>query len=266
MKKTLFVLFICLFLPAVAYADFSSSPKELSDAMSLKGKGGLSAEEKDNMGIREEALRSEAVRYGLQSGFAWRYGLIVKDCAARDHELDAMYPFDLVLLENGSVAPPIIVRADSSLSLDSPSRMTTTGTAWRIVSPAAFVSLPPSWRNYLTLSDEVLTAQKPHPAILPKTSGEREIWQAGVKEGWGYGVEQAESLFKSSLARLNRDFAGMIQYHVLNRQGMISIPNVSRGHYAVKLGKDTLELDQQVFTIKEGARFQGEEAWVHKDR
>ncbi len=264
MKRFLPFLFIFLLFPAVVFAE--QSPRELSEAMNLKGKGGLTAEEKDNANLRAEALHGEAVRYGLQSGFAWRYGLIVRDCASREHELDTMYPFDLVLLENGTVSPPVIVRADSSLSLDSPSRMTTTGTAWRIVSPAAFVSLPPSWRSYLSLSDEVLTAQKPHPAILPKTSKEREAWQAGVMEGWGYGVEQAESLFRSSMSRLNRDFSGMIQYHILNRQGMISIPDVSRGHYAVKLGKDTLELDQQVFTIKEGAKFQGEDAWTHRDR
>ena len=239
----------------------AATPTEFEKAINLKGHGSLTAEEKKNTDLRTGAVREEAVRYGIQTGFAWRYGAIARDCESRELSLDRDYPFDLLLLEGGTVQPPVITKADNSRSIENGSKMTATGKAWRILQPAMFVSNPPSWRTYLLVPKEALEVQAPHSSMLPKTSEEREVWKNGVTEGWNYGVEQAERTFRENVARLSREFNGMAEYHKLNRQGKISIPNVSKGHYAVRVGKDTLELDQQTFVINEAAQFQGQNNW-----
>ena len=213
-----------------------------------------------------EALRGEAFRYGLQLGLSWQYGLIEKDLVSRESMLDSTFRFDGLLLENGTVQPPVLVKADSSVTLENNSKMVTTKTAWKIESPAKFVSNPPSWRTYLLVPEDAMEVQSPYAAMLPKSSDERAAWKAGVTEGWDYGVKQAQNMFKEAMAKLKREYLGMVEYHQLSRQGKISIPNISRGHFAVRVGKNTLEMDQETFIITDQSQFQEQKNWHPAER
>ena len=231
------------------------------DVMNMKSRGKLTPEELAEGDVRLHAVREEAATFGLQAGFAWRYRAILKECRMREGELDMQYPFEQLLLQNGTVQPPVIVRADSYMSVEDKVKMTRTDTAWRIIRPAEFVTNPPTWRNYLNLTDDALSVSEPVDAIRPKTSDEQKVWREAAKEGWELGMEQAELYFKDEMARMNRDFKGMIQYHILEREGKVSIPGISRGHYAVRIGEDTMEINQETFVITDKSHFQEKRKW-----
>lgn len=244
-----------LTVPAVDRADIERN-EQYRKLMAMKGKKerrkSLSEEAK---ALRPKALAETATRLGFQQGYAYRYAQIADVLKQRSLLLDSIFNFGPLLLENGKVMPPVIVFADSFAEIRNPDEMVETGVTYKILEPAHFVTVQPSWRDYLLLPDDAVRVEKVHDSMLPLDAAEQLVWQEAISESWITGMEQADIMFQTGVNRMLVDLRGIIQYRILERQGYIAMPQIARGHLSIRVGDENLEFDQRVFRITEKARF-----------
>jgi len=74
--------------------------------------------------------------------------------------------------------------------------------------------------------------------------------------GWQKGIEQAYSIFRQNLARLKRDYNGMILYRKLLQEKMVSPPFVSRTELGVTGDGNDMHVNYQVLRITALPRLQ----------
>lgn len=242
---------------AFAVETQSNIPERLQYLLNLKCND---AEEIKNeyKEMRVNAVRDVAKRLGIQEGAKWRYDLIVEALSKHEKTLDQVYGFRFVLIDS-KILPPVIIQ--SSGSIDVKDRVAVqTGTSYKIIKDARFVSNPPSWRDYL-LQQRSFEVQPIPSSLYPKDKDEEKIWREVVASGWKRGIALADSVFEINLRKLDRDFRGMILFRLLSGQGFLSLPRVSEGRYAVRVGDKTLDLNQASFQIVRDSAFQQEDKW-----
>jgi defect-in-organelle-trafficking protein DotC len=122
------------------------------------------------------------------------------------------------------------------------------------VQQARFATTAPNWREYLWLNFNKPTL--PDRTLLPRTSEENKVWRAGIHAGWEKGTQQAYSIFQQNLARLKRDFRGMLLYRKLLEEKMISPPFVSRTELGVTGDGEDMRVNDQVLRIVELPKLQ----------
>ncbi len=61
-----------------------------------------------------------------------------------------------------------------------------------------------------------------------------------VEMGWFEGIDQADQIYTENLARLKRDYQGMIRYRMLLAQNMVSAPQVAHRELGVTGGGEEL--------------------------
>ena len=74
--------------------------------------------------------------------------------------------------------------------------------------------------------------------------------------GWQKGIEQGYTIFQQNLARLKRDYRGMILYRKLLQEKMISAPFVSRTELGVTGNGSNMRINDQVLRIVELPKLQ----------
>lgn len=240
-------------IPSVTREDMQNAP-ELKQLQSLRGKKGVTISE-DMKNLRLKAVTEVGERIGFQEGYNWRYRQIDALMKRRELALDAIFDFGPFLLEDGKVMPPVITSADSFMEIRNPDEMIATGKTYKILKPARFITVQPSWRDYLVVPENAIRTEKIHPSTLPMTSDEQKAWKEAVSEQWINGIEHADKMFEMGVNKLLVDLRGLIQYKVLADRGYISMPKIAKGHLAIRVGDENLEFDQQTFRITEKARF-----------
>lgn len=176
--------------------------------------------------IRSEALREAAISLGARGGLAFRTYQIRKTLKSRAANLNKIYDFRQLLIMAPSgllIEPPIVSEAIDNMIIDSKgTQAAVTDQIYNIGSNARIVSAPRSWNQYL---ERTFNEVDPPPQLLrPESSDERKKWREWVRLGWENGIEQADEIFETDLARLNAHYEGMIRYRKLLAQGMISAP------------------------------------------
>lgn len=232
-------------------------PKALADIQGKTAPASYSNEAFSN--LRPDAIREAAHTLGLQAGVKHRYDQILDRIQEREAAIETIFDFRTLLLHNGSVLPPVIAEGRDGFKLQADDLASTVDVTYRILQPARFVSATPHWRDYLW--QQFAVVDNVSPAVLPKTSDEREIWKAAAQKGWDAGIGHADRVFQSNLNRLVRDFQGMLRFNALVAQGMISMPMVGKGELGVQVGDQILDVNQRVFRITVPAKFQGVEEW-----
>lgn len=240
-------------LPRITRNDIENAP-ELSQLKSLRGKKGVAISE-DMKNLRLKAIAEVGERIGFQEGYNWRYRQIDKLMKQRELALDSIFDFGPFLLEDGKVMPPVITSADSFMEIRNPDEMVSTGKTYKILKPAKFITVKPSWRDYLVVPESAVKTEKIHPSTLPMNAQEQKAWAEAVGEQWVNGVEHADKMFQMGVNKLLVDLRGLIQYKVLADRGYLSIPKIAKGHLAIRVGDENLEFDQQTFRITEKAKF-----------
>lgn len=198
--------------------------------------------------LRARMLEDSALSIGAQAGLAWASEKINVQMTHDRRYLDTIYNFSGMMLTHG-VIPPVLVEGDYTLNLDDPTTIRVSDRTFKIVKQARFATTPPNWREYLWLS--YTKPELPNRTLLPRTYEEQCVWRKAIRMGWEKGIEQAYSIFHQNLARLKRDFAGMILYRKLLQQKMISQPFVSRTELGVTGNGDDMHVNDQVLRIVE---------------
>lgn len=198
--------------------------------------------------LKVKVLQDSAMSIGAQGGLAWASEQINGRMNQDRKYLDTIFNFDAMVLSHG-VIPPVLEVGDNSLNLEDPNTIRVADRTYKIVKQARFATTPPNWREYLWLAYG--KPQLPDKSLLPRNSYEQKIWKDGIRAGWEKGVTQSHTIFQQSLARLKRDFRGMILYRKLLQEKMISPPFVARTELGVTGNGSDMRINDQVLRIVE---------------
>jgi len=179
--------------------------------------------------LRSPAMRDAALAYGAQGGLAAESRAINQMLQTQAADLSRTYDFQRVMIkgpDNVMIMPPVISQINETYETSEAGRtLRVADTMYEIISQATFAPVAPLWQSYLIRNYTAPSA--PPDILLPRDRAEREQWSASVVEGWNMGKQQAQDIFKSDLARLERDFTGMVRYKALLEEGKVSAPVVA---------------------------------------
>lgn len=206
-----------------------------------------SSDSKSNLSqLRIRSLKDSAMSMGARSGLAWASAEINQNMEKDQKYLDSIFNFNGLMLAHG-VLPPVLVSNHGSLNLANPDTIRIADRTYQIIQQARFTTTPPNWRDYLTLN--YAKPELPDKTLLPKSDLEQKIWKEGIREGWKNGIEQAYSIFQQNLARLKRDYNGMLLYRKLLEAKMIDSPYVARTELGVTGDGKNMRINDQVLRI-----------------
>lgn len=197
--------------------------------------------------IRLESIKEAALGYGVRGGLARRSYETGKILYDNQELLDNVFNFNALLLDR-SVMPPVLSEAQNNLNQPNGDTIRVADATYRIERQAVFVTTPPNWRDYL-VRDYHYKTDMPADILLPKNDVEKKVWQQYVWQGWETGVRQANSIFAQSLARLERDFKGMILYRSLLAKGMIGKPYVAESNLGVTGDGNAMSVNDRILRI-----------------
>lgn len=201
---------------------------------------------KSSSKIRDMALKETALSVGAQSGLAWRAKFIDDELVKQTRNLDAIYDFNALLLEN-NVLPPVLLEGRNTLNMADTQTIRISDRTYKVAKQAHFVTTPPGWRQYLWM--DYSKPETPHISLLPNTKEEKEVWYAYVAKGWQNGIDQANTILEESIARIKEDFTGMILYRKLLAMNMVSPPYVSHTDLGVTGDEKEIHIDDKVLRI-----------------
>lgn len=203
--------------------------------------------------LRIKSLEDSSLSIGAQAGLAWASEQINSRMGQDSKYLDTIFNFNAMMLSHG-VIPPVLEAGDYSLNLADPNTIRVADRTYKIVKQARFATTAPNWREYIWLA--FTKPALPDRTLLPRTDDEQRIWRRGVRLGWQKGIEQAYSIFQQNLARLKRDYRGMVIYRKLLQEKMISQPFVARTELGVTGDGNDMRVNDQVLRIVELPKLQ----------
>lgn len=209
------------------------------DAKNIKNKEDVSE-------IRKEAIKEVAGSLGASSGLNYRMNELRKEVNFKSIDLDKIYDFSQMTIDNGVLAP-VLTEGLSNYAQNSEDQVRIADKMYKIEQSAKFVSVYPTWRTYLRFTFP--TFEIPNSSYLPKNETEKAIWDLAVKEGWLKGINQANKIFESSYAKLERDYLGMVKYKILLAEGLITPTIIAKQNLGVTGGGKNLSINDQIFRI-----------------
>lgn len=196
--------------------------------------------------MRLMGLHQAALTVGAQGALARRSLDLNKVFKSEGSRLDQVFNFNLMMLNN-NVLPPVLTEGINTLNLQDPDTIRIADRTYSIVSQARFVTVPPTWRDYLWMSYK--KPDVPDKTLLPKNAAEVAEWKTYVQKGWDEGYAQANNIFTDNVNRLTRDYVGMALYRSLYNQKMISAPFVAKANLGITGGGDNLTINDSVLRI-----------------
>lgn len=222
-------------------------PEEFKDLQLLSRSKGLSEQKGKVNHIRMQAIRDTALSISARTALAVRGQAINQMIALQTGQLDGVFNFQGLMLEGG-IIPPVLLESRNDLTLTDGQNIRVADRTYRIIKQARFTTLPPTWHEYLIMDET--RPKPPDVSLLPNTTEEQRVWQASVIEGWDNGVAQANEIYADNLARLKRDYQGMVRYRMLLAQNMVSAPQVAQRDLGVTGGGEALSVNDRILTIK----------------
>ncbi len=197
--------------------------------------------------IRQQALQEAAQSLGMQAGLNQESIAIDAILMGQSEQLDHIFDFNQVMYQD-NVLPPVLNKANNLVNINSEGNtIRIAGETYNILSPARFVTAPPTWRDYIWMSYPKPTL--PDRSLLPQNSKEEAFWKANVALGWQQGVNQAISIFTINLNRMDQDFSGMLLYKELLIQNMVSPYYVKTTHQGVTGTGTHMMIDDKTLQI-----------------
>ncbi|OGO92797.1 MAG: type IV secretion system protein DotC [Coxiella sp. RIFCSPHIGHO2_12_FULL_42_15] len=196
--------------------------------------------------IRLTALREGATSLGARGALAWRSVHINRALEQEAPYLDHVFDFNQLLL-NSNVLPPILIESNDNLTLGNNNVYRSANKVYKILSPARFVTAPPTWRTYLWMPFK--KPSLPNKSLLPTSRAEALVWDEYLENGWKQGLQQANDIFSTNLNRLKRDYLGMILYRKLLAQKMISAPSVATADLGITGNDKEMRINDEITRI-----------------
>ncbi len=196
--------------------------------------------------LKRQALEEVATALGASAGLSNRMKERRMEIEANSASLDSVFDFKKLTIDNGVLAP-VLAEGISNYAQDSDDEIRVSDKIYKIEKPARFVSVYPTWRDYLVFSFP--SYEKPNTAYLPVTDAEKKVWDAAVKKGWAKGRRQADSIVEASYNRLDRDYNGMILYKLLLAEGLVTPTVIAKQNLGVTGGGREMAVNDQVFRI-----------------
>lgn len=206
----------------------------------------VSPAKKQMTALRSQALQDIAMSIGAQAGLAWQSEHINQTLNKNAGNLDRIFNFNLILLDH-NVVPPVLIQGNNSLNLADAQTLRIDDRTYQILSQAHFTTAPPQWRNYIWMDYQ--KPELPLAAFLPKTPEERAVWKKYATLGWQDGIDQANTIFQANLARLKRDYNGMLLYRRLLLKGMVSKPFVAHTDLGITGDSSDIHINDQILRI-----------------
>lgn len=176
--------------------------------------------------IKGSQIEKTAYQVGLRAGFVAEADKINRALLTHGRDLTAHFNFGRLMEGNGLVVPPVITVATGIGERKSANHLVLVTGTYEIVAPA-YVSLKTiGWEDYLlfTGAKNNLSASIPNFKFDSKS---KKLWSEAAGEGWDRGVEEAREQFKASFRRLKRDYLGMVKYHELAKDGVVTLTNLN---------------------------------------
>lgn len=237
--KTGLTLIVVVILQIVGCTH--TPPTELSNIEALKSPAPLKIH-----AIRLSALKQTARGLGAQAGLAWRSRQIEILLYSQKRNLDRIFNFNYLILNN-NVLPPVLIEGRNTLNLADEFTLRVSDHDYQIIQQPRFITVPPTWRDYIWMGYK--KPEKPNNTMLPQNADERKVWNIYIQIGWQEGIIQADQIFTANLARLRRDYEGMILYRKLLAQNMLSPPYVSQADLGITSGGNDMRINDRVLRI-----------------
>ena len=241
--------------PDLTTSPRQNEPQELAALLEMKG-----TSEKDTAVslMRPSAIREAAQLVTFQTAIAWRYKQLVAATEAHNAIMDTAFNFAPLLMTQGDalILPPVLTRAGASMRIESGETATAAQTSYELLAPARYVSVAPTWREFL-MADAFPEPEKPNPAVMPKDDKERRIWREAVREAWAQGLAEADQLYADNISRMVRQYRGIMLYHLLTAQHLLSKVNMASAEMGMKTtdGGNKLHIGQKVYRITTPSAF-----------
>jgi defect-in-organelle-trafficking protein DotC len=196
--------------------------------------------------IRIQAVHDAALSYGARYGLQWESERVNAFTQSQTRILDQVYNFNELIMEHNLV-PPVVRIADASLHLSNPDSIRLSDRTIEIIHPAHFVTTPPSWRHYLLQNYGDL--ELPNQSLLPKNEQERAIWDDAIVEGFEQGIKQSKYIYEESTGKITEEYVGMVLFHHLLAQNMISKPKVGQASLGITGNNKKIRINDQLLRI-----------------
>lgn len=231
-------------------------PGELTELLEMKGE---KTKEKTAVKLmRPSAIRAAAQLVTFQTAIAWRYKQLADQTEGYGAIMDTAFNFAPLMLTQGEalIMPPLLTRAGASMRIEDAGTATTAKTTYELLEPARYVAVIPNWRAFLMM-DEFPEPEQPNPAVLPKNAEERAIWRAAVREAWAQGLTEADQLYADNVARMARSYRGVMLYHLLTAQHLLSRVNTASSDLGTRRSDNgnKLNIGQKVYRITAPSAF-----------
>lgn len=239
---------------ALLACDVAAEPPTLEELVAATPAGSVSDTLAEDM--RRSAMRTAAVGYAARAGLARRGWEIARTLERYAPQMARVFRFrDLMIQEGGFlVQPPVLAETRQAFRLDRTlDRAASAGRHLKIVTAERILSGLPDRRDFLVR--QWAGPQAPAAVLFPRDAEERQLWRAWLEEGWKEGTDLADMIFVDDLDRLTGFFEGLVLWHRLNRQRMVSAPVLSLERSPVSGGGDVMRIDESLMTIAARASF-----------
>ncbi len=226
----------------------TSNIHSLSDILSDNISDKLNKDNVDDS--RAKALQETAYAFGLQAGLSKGTSVINNTLESKRTYYDQAFNFAALELEPGML-PPVISEGRDAYRAANDSTVRVATRIFKIEFPARLVATPPRWQDYL-IADVVKPSELSRDS-LPKSKGEKALWDSAVARGWNDGLAQATENYQDNLGRLKRDVNGMIRYRDLYQQGLVQKPILAKTPLGTTGGGDEMALNDRVIEITQKA-------------
>ena len=242
----------------VAAGSMSADPRLGNGASPLSLESLMNPTSEASTGVnslRAQLLADGGRTVGFRGGLAARAQELIGGLRLRERALDVQYEFGSLVSPSGML-PPVIVES-RDVAAFTPDQIRTANRVYKKERDERFVSVPPTWRDYLLVGLPTQTnVDLPVMDARPVDSAEMKIWQEAVKQGWQEGSDQALAILDANFNRLTRDYKGMLLYSTLLQQGMVGQSQVAESQQTVTGDGGQLTLGDKMRRLVGKAEFQ----------
>lgn len=209
---------------------------------------------KDVNNSRYDNIYQEALIYGTQSGLYYRGTNLKNFIDKYDSNLSKAFNFTPLMLAKGKVVPAVVLESSKTTQNSDRYTLRSTDSSFRIVEQVRVVNNPITWRQYIML--DMPKPSQPNEQLLPLNEEEDHHWKLGISQGWEVGVSQANSIYLENIRKLQRDYVGMVRFHVMLKRGLLTNPVTSLVSLGVTGEEDeTMNINETIFKIDRITKF-----------